>query len=65
MVPTHSQVVSLHFFAGEPVLMSSGADNALKQWIFDQEDGAPRLLRFRCGHAAPPVVVQFYGCVPA
>jgi hypothetical protein len=55
------QVVSLHFFTGEPVLMSSGGDNAIKQWIFDQEDGAPRLLRFRSGHAAPPVVVQYYG----
>jgi U3 small nucleolar RNA-associated protein 21 len=51
----------LHFFAGEPVLMSAGADNALKQWVFDGADGAPRLLRFRSGHAAPPTSVRHYG----
>ena len=55
------QVLSLHFFPGEPVLMSSGGDNAVKQWIFDAEDGSARLLRFRSGHAAPPVCVRFYG----
>ena len=26
-------VTALHFFAGEPRLMSAGADNALKQWV--------------------------------
>lgn len=41
--------------------MSSGGDNAVKQWIFDAEDGSARLLRFRSGHAAPPVCVRFYG----
>lgn len=41
--------------------MSAGADNALKQWLFDAGDGAARLLRFRSGHAAPPAVVRFYG----
>ncbi|KAF5840981.1 quinon protein alcohol dehydrogenase-like superfamily [Dunaliella salina] len=42
--------------------MSSGADNALKHWVFDNmADAAPRLLRFRSGHAAPPTVVAHYG----
>ena len=41
--------------------MSAGADNALKQWLFNAGDGAARLLRFRSGHAAPPAVVRFYG----
>ena len=41
--------------------MSSGGDNSVKQWIFDADDGTARLLRFRSGHAAPPVVVRFYG----
>ena len=45
--------------------MSSGGDNAVKQWIFDGEDGAARLLRFRSGHAAPPCCVRFYGRVPS
>lgn len=53
-------VTSLSFFAGEPVLLSAGADNALKSWIFDGPDGAPRLLRFRSGHAAPPTLVRHY-----
>lgn len=54
-------IVSLHFFPGEPLLMSAGADNALKQWVFDAADGAARLLKFRSGHAAPPTVVRHYG----
>ena len=54
-------VAHLHFFAQEPVLMSSGADNAVKQWIFDNSDGSARELRGRSGHAAPPQRLSFYG----
>ena len=54
-------LVSLHFFPGEPLLMSSARDNSLKHWVFDAADGAARLLRFRSGHAAPPAVVRHYG----
>lgn len=53
-------IVSLHFFANEPVLMSSSADNSIKMWIFDTTDGDPRLLRFRSGHSAPPLCIRFY-----
>lgn len=56
-----AKLISLHFFAGEPVLLSAGADNSLKEWIFDGPDGSPRLLRFRSGHAAPPTIVRHYG----
>ncbi|KAK9106301.1 hypothetical protein Syun_022312 [Stephania yunnanensis] len=55
-----SSIVSLHFFANEPVLMSSSADNSIKMWIFDTSDGDPRLLRFRSGHSAPPLCIRFY-----
>ncbi|XP_073143979.1 U3 small nucleolar RNA-associated protein 21 homolog [Henckelia pumila] len=55
-----SSIVSLHFFACEPVLMSSSADNSVKMWIFDTSDGDPRLLRFRSGHSAPPLCIKFY-----
>ncbi|KAK9671649.1 hypothetical protein RND81_12G045000 [Saponaria officinalis] len=55
-----SSIISLHFFANEPVLMSSSADNSIKMWIFDTSDGDPRLLRFRSGHSAPPVCIRFY-----
>ncbi|KMT08083.1 hypothetical protein BVRB_6g143360 [Beta vulgaris subsp. vulgaris] len=53
-------IISLHFFANEPVLMSSSADNSIKMWIFDTTDGDPRLLRFRSGHSAPPLCIRFY-----
>ncbi|KAF9597469.1 hypothetical protein IFM89_018915 [Coptis chinensis] len=55
-----SSIISLHFFANEPVLMSSSADNSIKMWIFDTSDGDPRLLRFRSGHSAPPNCIRFY-----
>ncbi|KAF7138686.1 hypothetical protein RHSIM_Rhsim07G0058700 [Rhododendron simsii] len=67
-----SPIISLHFFANEPVLMSSSADNSVKarifvifrfsieMWIFDTSDGDPRLLRFRSGHSAPPICIRFY-----
>ncbi|CAK8533851.1 unnamed protein product [Lathyrus sativus] len=53
-------ITSLHFFANEPVLMSSSTDNSIKMWIFDTSDGDPRLLRFRSGHSAPPLCIKFY-----
>lgn len=54
-------IISLHFFANEPVLMSSAADNSIKMWIFDTTGGDARLLRFRSGHCAPPLCIRFYG----
>ncbi|KAG9135364.1 hypothetical protein Leryth_007141 [Lithospermum erythrorhizon] len=55
-----NSIVSLHFLANEPVLMSSSADNSIKMWVFDTTDGDPRLLRFRSGHSAPPQCIKFY-----
>ncbi|EFJ49064.1 hypothetical protein VOLCADRAFT_59899 [Volvox carteri f. nagariensis] len=55
------QLLSLHFFPGEPLLMSSAADNSVKHWVFDSADAMPRLLRFRAGHGAPPTIVRHYG----
>jgi U3 small nucleolar RNA-associated protein 21 len=58
----HNGMLSrLYFFPGEPVLMSSAADNSVKHHIFDNDDGTARLLRFRSGHAAPPRQLIFYG----
>eukprot|EP00892_Ulva_mutabilis_P007621 jgi/Ulvmu1/5230/UM022_0023.1 len=54
-------LTALSFFPSEPVLMSSAADNSLKHFIFDNEDGSGRLLRFRSGHGAPPQKLLFYG----
>ncbi|BFZ56439.1 rRNA-processing protein utp21 [Savitreella phatthalungensis] len=59
----HSGAVThVHYLQGQPLCMSSGTDNAVKQWIFDSIDGAlPRLLKSRSGHSAPPMSLQFYG----
>ena len=48
------------FLPGEPVMVSSGADNTIKVWIFDSGN-APRLLRSREGHSSHPVKARFYG----
>nr|TKR74873.1 hypothetical protein D5086_0000290670 [Populus alba] len=55
-----SSILSLHFLANEPVLMSSSADNSIKMWVFDTTDVDPQLLRFRSGHSAPPLCIRFY-----
>lgn len=52
-------VTSLFFLPGHPILVSSGQDNSLKEWILEGEEC--RLLRSRSGHMAPPRIVQFYG----
>ncbi|KAI8868541.1 YVTN repeat-like/Quino protein amine dehydrogenase [Ramicandelaber brevisporus] len=56
-----AMIPSIQFLVGQPVLVSSGADNSIKEWIFDTHDGAPRLLKSRSGHAAPPTMVRYYG----
>lgn len=54
-------LMTLHFFPGEPLLMSSAADNSVKQWVFDSADNTARLLKFRSGHSAPPTCIKHYG----
>ncbi|XP_029941250.1 WD repeat-containing protein 36-like [Salarias fasciatus] len=49
------------FLHGEPLLVTNGADNAIKVWIFDQEGGGARLLRCRQGHSAPPTTIHHHG----
>lgn len=53
-------VVSMSFFANEPILLTSGTDNSLKIWIFDMSDGTARILRSRCGHSSPPTKIRFF-----
>ncbi|KAF9344305.1 hypothetical protein BGX34_005797, partial [Mortierella sp. NVP85] len=54
-------IPSIQFLNGQPILMSSGADNSVKQWIFDSLDGLPRLLKSRSGHHQPPTYIRYYG----
>lgn len=54
-------VSKIEFLAGQPVIVSSGRDNSLKTWIFDETpfSPVPRVLHSRSGHAAPVTSLQF------
>ncbi|XP_014828162.1 PREDICTED: WD repeat-containing protein 36 [Poecilia mexicana] len=54
-------VAAATFLHGEPLLVTNGADNAIKVWIFDQEGSGARLLRCRQGHSAPPTTIHHHG----
>eukprot|EP00939_MAST-03C_sp_MAST-3C-sp1_P005197 g5197.t1 len=54
-------VTSAVFLPRQPVLVTAGRDNAVKQWLLDKVDGTARLLRSRQGHMSPPTCVRFYG----
>lgn len=55
-----NRLCAFEFLAGQPILVSTGYDNSIKEWIFDGPDSQPRLLRFRSGHSAPPTIVRHY-----
>lgn len=55
-----NSVSSLHYLTNQPVLISSGEDNSIVQWIFDTHEGFPRVLRSRNGHFQPPTQIQHY-----
>ncbi|KAJ5639868.1 uncharacterized protein N7484_007730 [Penicillium longicatenatum] len=51
----------IEFLDGQPVLVSSGDDNALKTWIFDETpfSPTPRPLHVRGGHSAAVSALEF------
>ncbi|CAJ1340838.1 unnamed protein product [Effrenium voratum] len=49
------------FLPKEPIMLTSGGDNAVKMWIFDTADGLSRYLKGRCGCPGPARRLQFYG----
>ncbi|KAF1820970.1 Utp21-domain-containing protein [Dissoconium aciculare CBS 342.82] len=51
----------VEFLAGQAILVSSGLDNSLKTWIFDESpfNSIPRILHERRGHAAPVSRLHF------
>ncbi|OLL22595.1 U3 small nucleolar RNA-associated protein 21 [Neolecta irregularis DAH-3] len=57
----NGEICRIYFLNGQPLLLSSGTDNSLQEWIFDSLDGTPRLLRSRGGHHAPPSKIRYYG----
>ena len=58
---TPGSVNKVEFLAGQAVLVSSGVDNSLKTWIFDQTPFSPipRALHSRNGHGAPVTQLHF------
>ncbi|MGH0172887.1 UNVERIFIED_CONTAM: hypothetical protein FKN15_013485 [Acipenser sinensis] len=54
-------IAGMTFVHGEPLLITNGADNAIRVWIFDAPGGGGRLLRSRMGHSAPPTKIQHHG----
>jgi U3 small nucleolar RNA-associated protein 21 len=64
--PSHNKdirggVSKVEFLPGQPVIVTSGLDNSLKSWIFDESpfSPVPRILHMRSGHAAPVRCLQF------
>ena len=54
-------VSRVEFLSGQDVMITSGSDNALKSWIFDNKSfsSTPRVLHSRSGHAAPVGCLNF------
>ncbi|EMC92653.1 hypothetical protein BAUCODRAFT_37557 [Baudoinia panamericana UAMH 10762] len=54
-------VSKVEFLPGQHTLVSSGLDNSLKTWVFDQTifSPIPRILHQRCGHGAPITTLEF------
>ncbi|XP_071586251.1 WD repeat-containing protein 36 isoform X1 [Heliangelus exortis] len=62
MQDAHSTAVAgMSFVPGEPLLITNGADNAIRVWIFDGPGGTGRVLRSRMGHSAPPTKIRYHG----
>ncbi|CEL51962.1 hypothetical protein RSOLAG1IB_00499 [Rhizoctonia solani AG-1 IB] len=56
-----SSISAAQWIPGQPVMITSGDDNSLKQWLFESPDEPPRLLKYRAGHHAPPHLIRYYG----
>ncbi|EJU00815.1 Utp21-domain-containing protein [Dacryopinax primogenitus] len=54
-------VTALYFVPGQPLLLSAGEDNSVKQWLFDSPLAPPRFLKGRSGHSRSPHLVRYYG----
>ncbi|KAF2865895.1 Utp21 specific WD40 associated putative domain-containing protein [Massariosphaeria phaeospora] len=54
-------ISKVDFLPGQSVLVSSGLDNSLKSWIFDETpfSPTPRILHTRGGHSAPVSTLRF------
>ncbi|EGW33174.1 uncharacterized protein SPAPADRAFT_136717 [Spathaspora passalidarum NRRL Y-27907] len=63
----HGGVANVKFLNGQPIVLTNGGDNHLKEFVFDPNlttsnssiVSPPRHLRSRGGHSAPPVAIEF------
>lgn len=58
---TASGINQIEFLDGQPIMVSSGKDNSLKTWIFDETPFSPipRPLHSRSGHSAAVSALTF------
>ncbi|KAJ3150759.1 hypothetical protein HDU86_006267 [Geranomyces michiganensis] len=56
----NAPIHTAYYYAGQPILITAGGDNAIRQWIFDSAEGVPRLLRSRGGHMTPPTRIRYH-----
>jgi U3 small nucleolar RNA-associated protein 21 len=64
---THGGIANAKFLNGQPIVVTNGGDNQLKEWVFDPTLSSsnssivspPRHLRSRGGHSAPPIAIEF------
>lgn len=54
-------VGAIAFVPGQPLIISTGGDNTLRQWFFESPTLPPRLLKARAGHYLPPHRIRYYG----
>lgn len=59
-------IIKAQFLNGQPIIVTNGGDNQLKEYVFDPSlstnsaiVSAPRYLRSRGGHSAPPSIIKF------
>jgi U3 small nucleolar RNA-associated protein 21 len=57
----NSTVLSCQYLNGQPLLLTSGHDNSIKQWLFEGVNAVPKLLKFRSGHSQAPTSIKFFG----
>ncbi|CAI5756617.1 unnamed protein product [Candida verbasci] len=64
---SYGGVSKAQFLNGQPILLTNGGDNHLKEFVFDPNLSTsnssiiapPRHLRSRGGHSAPPIAINF------
>lgn len=54
-------ICGLQYINGEPLMITSSADNSIKIFVFDDTDDVGRQLYVREGHSKCPTYIRFYG----